>query len=192
MARFSGEQLGLIQQMARAIREHWYWQNLWVFIDTEAEIGSFRRYRGPKGHLDPHKAKEDSFGRTLLALKAAFKVEAKRAWLQFSEYETRAEELGIPDEVVSALVFHAGRGKRTRPSLEKILTFIQPEISRTRAIATLRNAIRNADSLMSQREINILQKYADNLKPHSIDEYQPPKRVKDYAKIRRHWGRMYK
>lgn len=184
MAPFSPSQISIIQKCARLSKLHWYWQRLWLFIDSEAQSGAFKRYSSKLAHLDPDMAKEDAFGRFLLSLKASAQHQARKEYELFAKARTSAVAARIPIQVIDQIESHAGRSKWAKPSFEKLLTYLPKQSSVLDAKKQLRAAIRNADALVSQRELNILARYAEKLKPPSVEAYRPPKRIHSIQKRR--------
>lgn len=100
MFKTNVKQKRLLQNLTNATKEYWHWQNLWVFIDSEAEKGEFMQYRGPQAHFDPDKAKGDRFGMALIQLHNSFQKSSKIAWKRFEEAYGQCIKAGIPENIV--------------------------------------------------------------------------------------------
>ncbi len=140
-------------------------------------------------HLDPEKAAQDPFGKKLLQLKEFFSEKIRLATDRSKSAVENAKKTGVPEEAIKKIFLRAGLPKRRNPSLEKLLFFankiiLQPELSRAEAIRKLRDAIRNADSRTSQKEINLL---ADSLAAleNAPVKYRPALHVTEYLELRR-------
>ncbi len=122
----------------------------------------------------------------------SFHTEARRSGEKAMALSLKAEEMSIPIEIIDNLSWRVARSKRNVPSMERVLLHFPQSKSVQAAIKELRGEIRTADASVSQREVNILAKYAEALKRKPRVPYKPSERVQKYAKLRRHWGRMYK
>jgi len=176
--KLNPEQKQLLQRLSFATSEYWHWQDLWVFIDTESEGGAFQQYRGPEAHIDPDKTKGDRFGRALFSLREQFRKMAKDiCWPRFEKTYNECLRAKIPEKIVDEYEKRGRQNKWNNPSMERLLAYFPRELPLREAKLALRDAIKNADSRASQREINILAKYLEALERKPREPYQTPKRI---------------
>ena len=184
MPRLTAKQQALLRKLKQASRLHWWWIGMDSFIEWEAFQGRFQQYTSSQAHLDPDKAKEDKFGRRLLYLRDAFGKAAIAEGQELQRIVQQCEAAGIPGEVIFKHLKEPPKPP-IRPTMEKLSAYLDLGKPLSHAKKELRDAIRNADSKTSQREINILTRYLAALRKIPEPLYEPPKRVKDYARMRR-------
>lgn len=182
-------QRNILSSLHATMQLYWYWQNLWVFIDTEASLGQFHRFRGSRSHFDPDKARETQFGKFLAKLREQFQKNKDKELKVFEKLESVALTTGIPQQAISSVEIAAGKTAWVKPSMERLLLYVSQTKSRFIAERELRESVQNA---VSQREADITAKYLLELRKKPLPAYQPSEHTKQWAAMRRHWGRMHK